>query len=72
MTTISVPVTEQMLEFINQQIKMGFADNKASVIRRAISRLREEEAIQEILRAEREPDLHGDLRELAKKFKNHG
>ncbi len=71
MTTISVPVTEQMLEFINQQIKMGFADNKASVIRRAISRLREEEAIQEILRAEKEPDLHGDLRELAKKFKNH-
>ena len=60
------------MEFINQQIKMGFADNKASVIRRAISRLREEEAIQEILRAEREPDLHGDLRELAKKFKNHG
>ena len=69
MTTISVPIPARMEEAIDNLIKSGYGSNKADVVRRAIDRLAEEEAIQSVLRAEKEPTLRGDLRELAKKFK---
>ncbi|MDP3962574.1 MAG: hypothetical protein Q8Q03_01790 [bacterium] len=70
MPTISVPIPPSMAEFIENQIKMGKASNKAEVIRKAIAMFRENEAIEEVLRAQKEPSLKGDLRELAKKIKN--
>jgi len=70
MTTISVPIPAHMEEFINRQIKSGNAANKADVVRKALMRMSEEEAINDVLEAMKEPDLKGDLRELAKKFKN--
>ncbi len=73
MTTISVPIPAHMEEFIKQQIKSGNAANKADVVRKALLRMSEEEAVNEILEASREVSegkiLRGDLRELAKKFK---
>lgn len=69
MTTISVPIPANMEEFVNKKIKDGFATNKADLFRKAIIRLSEEEAVNEVLRAEREPDLRGDLRDLAKKLR---
>ena len=69
MTTISVPITSDMFEFIKDQIKSGRAANKADVMRKALNRLREEEAIQSVLKAEQEPTLKGSLPELAKKFR---
>ena len=70
MTTISVPIPAHMEEFINRQIKNGYASNKAEVVRKALTRFSEEQAINDVLEAMKEVPLRGDLRELAKKFKN--
>ncbi|MDP3996155.1 MAG: type II toxin-antitoxin system ParD family antitoxin [bacterium] len=69
MTTLSTPVPSHMEEFIKKQIKEGKAANKADVVRRALKMLEEEEAVQAILKAHREPTLRGDLRDLSKKIK---
>ena len=69
MSTLSVPLTPKLEEFINDQVKSGRAANKADVVRRALVALTEEEAIQEVLKASREPLIRGDIRELMKKFR---
>lgn len=69
MTTISVPLPHQMAKELNNLVKNGVGSNKADVVRRAIARFLEEEAVLAVLRAEREPSLRGDLRALAKKIK---
>lgn len=66
MTTISVPVPPHLEEFITTLAKHR-GSNKAAVVRSALERLVEEEAMQAMLRAETEPTLKGDLRDLAKK-----
>jgi Arc/MetJ-type ribon-helix-helix transcriptional regulator len=73
MTTISVPLPSHLEEKLNNLVKSGYGSNKADVVRRAITRLAEEEAVEMILRAQKEislgKGLSGDLRELAKKMK---
>ncbi len=69
MTTISVPITAEQEKFIREYIKEGKAENKAQVVRRAIAKLREDEAVQAVLHAQKEPMLRGDIRELMKKIK---
>jgi len=69
MSTLSVPIPAQMEESLINLVKSGYGSNKADVVRRAITRLIEEEAVLTVLRAEKEPSLSGDLRELAKKIK---
>lgn len=69
MTTISVPIPALLETQLNHLVKSGFGTNKADVVRRAIIRLAEEEAVNSVLRAEREPSLSGDLLTLAKKLK---
>lgn len=69
MSTISVPISPKLEESINNLIESGYGSNKADVVRRAIIRLAEEEAVQTVLRAKEEPTLRGDLRELAEKLK---
>ncbi len=69
MTTISVPLPHQMAKELNNLVKNGVGSNKADVVRRAIARFLEEEAVLAVLRAEHEPSLRGDLRTLAKKIK---
>ncbi|KKT74605.1 MAG: hypothetical protein UY17_C0036G0008 [Candidatus Beckwithbacteria bacterium GW2011_GWC2_47_9] len=68
MTTISVPLPPNLENFINQQVKAGKAPNKAEVVRRAIMRLSEAEAVNAVLNAQNEPTLKGDLRRLMKKI----
>lgn len=68
MTTLSVPIPANLAEFINQQIKEGKAANKAQVVRRAITRLSEQEAINAVLEAQREPTFKGNLKDLVKKI----
>ncbi len=74
MSTLSVPLTAEMEKFIKQQVKEGNAANKADVVRKALRLLAEEEAINDILEAQQEvlegKILRGDLREIAKKFKD--
>ncbi|OGJ11676.1 hypothetical protein A2565_03490 [Candidatus Nomurabacteria bacterium RIFOXYD1_FULL_36_19] len=69
MTTISVPIPANLEEGLNNLILNGKGSNKAELVRRAISKMIEDEAVQTVLRAMEEPTLRGDLRELAKKFK---
>ncbi len=69
MTTLSVPISPEQEEFINQYIKEGKADNKAQVVRRALKQFAEDEAVEAVLRAQKEPNLKGDLRALMRKLK---
>lgn len=73
MSTLSVPLPPHLEEFISDQIKKGLASNKAEVVRKALKLLREEEAINAVLRSEQEVSegkiLRGDLRKLIKKIK---
>lgn len=69
MSTLSVPLTPKLEEFINDQVKSGRAASKADVVRRALVSFSEEEAVQEVLNAVREPLLRGDLRQLMKKIR---
>ena len=72
MTTLSVPLTANLEEIVNSFVKSGFASNKAEVMRKALTRLAEEEAIKDVLEAEQEVQegkiLKGDLDELVKKI----
>ncbi|NIA02011.1 MAG: hypothetical protein GWP15_01375 [Nitrospirae bacterium] len=53
---------------IDKMIEDGVAPNKAELARKAIEKYAEDQAVQAVLDAEREPSLSGNLRELAKKF----
>jgi len=65
---LSVPLTPELEEMINKLVKDGVAPNKAGLARLAIEKLAEQKAIEDVLEAQKEPTLKGDLRELAKKF----
>lgn len=69
MTTVSVPLTAELLRGLESFIRQGKASNKAEVMRRALQMYLEEEAVQDVLRARKEPSLHGNLRDLAKKIR---
>lgn len=68
MATLSVPLTKDLEEFIESQVRLGKLENKAAVVRWALRLLAEEEAIAAVLKADREPAVHGDLDKLAKKL----
>ena len=71
MSTVSVPLKPNMEKALNDLIKQGYGDNKASLIRMAIERLIEDQAVFSVLHAEQEVAegkvLKGDLRKLLKK-----
>ena len=72
MTTISIPISTELNDFINEQVRLGNASSKAELIRRAIIRYKENEFINTILRAKQEivdgKALQGDLDTLAAGF----
>ena len=68
MTTLSIPISPEQEEFIQRYIKEGKADNKAQVVRRALKKFAEDEAVEAVLRAEKEKPLKGDLRMLMNKL----
>jgi Arc/MetJ-type ribon-helix-helix transcriptional regulator len=69
MSILSVPLTPKLENMINKMVEDGVASNKAELARMAIEKLAEERAIADVLEAEREPALSGDLDELVKRFK---
>ena len=73
MTTLSVPLPAYLEESVNNLVKKGFAANKADVVRKAITRLVEDEAVTAVLMAEQEiaegKGMGGDLRTLSKKMR---
>ena len=68
MTTLSIPIPPKLEELVNSLVKKGYGANKADVVRKALTILAEEEAIRDVLRAENEPTLRGDLRTILKKI----
>ena len=66
MSTISVPLPSFLEEFIEKMVASGQAANKADVVRRALIKYREDQALDSFLRAKQEENLSGDLDELAK------
>ncbi len=73
MTTITIPITNELNDFIDNQVKLGEASSKADLVRRAIQNMKEDVFVQHILKAKGEAKagklLKGDLDKLAKGFK---
>lgn len=72
MNTITIPITNELNDFIENQVKTGEASSKADLVRRAIQKMKEDVFVENILRAKKEASegklLKGDLDELAKGF----
>ena len=72
MGILSVPLPAQLSEQIEELIKRGCAANKADLARRALEKYIEDQAVADVLNAERETRegkiLSGDLDELAAKL----
>ncbi len=68
MSTISVPIPSHLETFINEMIHRGIAPNKAEVVRQALVRYAEDQAVEIVLRAEQEARegkvISGDLKQL--------
>ena len=69
MTTISVPLTDDQYHRLMELLAQGVGANKADVLRKALDKLADDQAVESVLRASKEPSLDGDLDELIKKFK---
>ena len=66
MTTLSVPLPADILEAIENLVKRGIAANKADLVRKALQKYIEDQAVKAIFDAAKEPSLEGDIDELAK------
>lgn len=68
MTTISVPLPAELLRLLDWLVNEGIASNRADAMRRALKMYAEEQAVQAVLQASKEPRLEGDIDELARKL----
>ncbi len=68
MATISVPLSAELENRLDALVSEGVGSNRADVMRRALEHFAEEEAVNAVLKAEREVGegkiLRGDLRTL--------
>jgi len=70
MTTISVPLSAELLEHLEELVRQKKAPNKAAAMRTALEKYLEDQAVEDILRAMKEPRLEGDLDDLAKRLRS--
>ena len=74
MTTISVPLPKDLLDFVDSIITSGEAENRAQAIRKAIRKMREQGEINDIFEASRQIQqgvfYDGELKDILKKRKN--
>ena len=68
MSTLSVPLPDDLRTAMRMLVKQGVASNDAEFARRAIRKYIEDQAVEAVLRASKEPPLKGNLKELAKKI----
>lgn len=72
MATISVPLSPKQQKYLDELVDKGVSSSRAGVLRKALDKLVEEEAINAVLQAEREislgKGLRGDLKALLKKM----
>lgn len=72
MSTLSIPVTKDHELFIDDMIRRGIAPNKAEVVRQALTKYAEDQAVEMVMQSMREYKegkvLDGDLDELLEKM----
>jgi len=68
MTTVSVPLDAHLANTLDELV-LAYGSNRSAVMRKALERLAEEEAVNAILRASEEPTLTGDLDNLLTSIK---
>lgn len=68
MTTVSIPLPDEMLRRLKSLVNEGAGENLSQLARKAIYQYLENEAVEAVLRASKEPRLEGDLDELAAKL----
>jgi len=72
MSTISVPLPAALDEYVTNAVRRGDAASKADLVRRALRRFAEDEAINDVLRSQQEMRegkvMYGDLRKIVKKM----
>ena len=72
MSTISVPLPQNLENFVNDMVARGQAPNKAEVVRRALDKYAEDQAVEMVMQSMREYKegkiLEGDLDELLDKM----
>lgn len=72
MSTISVPLPATLDEYVTNAVRRGDAASKADLVRRALRRFAEDEAINDVLRSQQEMRegkvMYGDLRKIVKKM----
>ena len=68
MSTLSVPLNDDLRAKIKVLVKQRYAPNEAEVARQAIKNYLDEKAVEIVLKAQKEPSLEGDLDELADKL----
>jgi len=66
MSTLSIPLNNELEEFMEDQVESGRSESKAAVVRKALRLLAEQEAVLSVLKAEQEPTISGGLDDLAK------
>ncbi len=64
MATISVPLSADLQHRLDSLVSDGVGSNRADVMRRALLKLAEDEAVNAVLRAQREPVIRGNIRDL--------
>jgi len=72
MTTITVPINEELARRIEEELAQGESESKAHLVRRALERLLEDRAFLRIEEARRDIAegrvYQGDLKKMLKKF----
>lgn len=73
MTTLSVPVSQELLDFINRMVESGEAETKAEVVRRALRKYAEDEVVSAVMQSRKDIKegkvFSGDLMDLVKEFR---
>ena len=68
MTTLSVPIPQDLVDFVDEMVEMGKAETKAEVFRMGLRKIREDNLIENLLKAKQEyregKTLTGDLRKI--------
>ena len=72
MTTLSVPLNRELEEFVELQVKEGEASNKAEVVRRALTKMKEDLAFERLRQSLQDVKdgnvFRGDLDKLVNKI----
>jgi len=68
MSTLSVPLSTDLRARIKYYVSQGDAPNEAALARKAIQKYLEEKAVEDVLNAQKEPSLCGNLDDLAQKL----